>query len=69
MLTFSYDHYRGVVALVRLYSGQIKVGDKVRFLQADRRYEVLEIGINNPEETPVDVLLEGQVGCVRPYDI
>jgi GTP-binding protein LepA len=31
-------------------------------LQADRKYEVLEIGINNPEETPVDVLREGQVG-------
>jgi translation elongation factor EF-4 len=47
---------------VRLYSGELKVGDKIRFLQADRKYEVLEIGINNPEETPVDVLKEGQVG-------
>lgn len=47
---------------MRLYSGELKVGDKIRFLQADRKYEVLEIGINNPEETPVDVLKEGQVG-------
>jgi len=45
-----------------VFSGQVKVGDKIRFLQADRKYEVLDIGINNPEEKPVDVLKEGQVG-------
>ena len=58
----SYDHFRGVVALVRVFSGSVQVGDKIRFLQADRKYEVLEIGINNPEEVPVDILKEGQVG-------
>lgn len=45
-----------------MFSGEVKVGDKIRFLQADRKYEVLDIGINNPEEKPVDVLKEGQVG-------
>jgi len=45
-----------------VFSGEVKVGDKIRFLQADRKYEVLDIGINNPEEKPVDVLKEGQVG-------
>ena len=47
---------------MRLFSGQVRVGDKVRFLQADKKYEVLEIGINNPEETAVEMLKEGQVG-------
>jgi GTP-binding protein LepA len=45
-----------------VFSGSVQVGDKIRFLQADRKYEVLEIGINNPEEVPVDILNEGQVG-------
>lgn len=58
----SYDHFRGVVALVRLFSGTIKKGDKIRFLQSDRKYEVLEVGIQNPEEVLVDTLKEGQVG-------
>jgi len=58
----SYDHYRGVVSLVRIFSGSLKKGDKVKFLQADRKYEVLEVGLQNPEEVPVDELYEGQVG-------
>lgn len=59
-----YDHFRGVVSLVRIFSGSIKKGDKVRFLQADRRYDVLEVGVYNPEEVPVDILKDGQVGYV-----
>lgn len=58
----SYDHFRGVVALVRVFSGSIKKGDKIRFLQSDRKYEVLEVGIQNPEEVIVDELGVGQVG-------
>lgn len=58
----SYDHFRGVVALVRVFSGSIKKGDKIRFLQSDRKYEVLEVGIQNPEEVIVEELSEGQVG-------
>ncbi|KAL7422375.1 Translation factor guf1 mitochondrial [Cryptotrichosporon argae] len=57
-----YDRYRGVVSLVRLFSGSLKKGDKVRFLQADRKYEVLDVGIYNPEEVSVGVLRAGQVG-------
>lgn len=47
---------------MRLFSGTIKKGDKIRFLQSDRKYEVLEVGIQNPEEVLVDTLKEGQVG-------
>jgi translation elongation factor EF-4 len=63
-LTDSYDHFRGVVSLVRLFSGSVKKGDKVKFLQAGKRYEVLEAGVYNPEEIPVDELYQGQVGYV-----
>lgn len=62
MTEYSYDHFRGVVSLVRIFSGSVRKGDKVRFIQADRKYEVLEIGIYNPEEVPVETLKEGQVG-------
>jgi GTP-binding protein LepA len=51
-----------VVALIRVFSGSIRKGDKIRFLQSDRKYEVLEVGIQNPEEVIVDELSEGQVG-------
>lgn len=57
-----YDRFRGVVSLVRIKSGHVKKGDKVRFLQAGKKYDVLEVGIYNPEEVPVAALMEGQVG-------
>ncbi|UOH84478.1 GTP-binding protein LepA [Cryptococcus neoformans] len=60
----SYDQFRGVVSLVRIFSGSLKKGDKVRFLQAGRKYEILEVGINNPDEVPVDELKDGQVGYI-----
>ncbi|EIW71455.1 hypothetical protein TREMEDRAFT_73314 [Tremella mesenterica DSM 1558] len=59
-----YDHFRGVVSLVRVFSGLVRKGDKIKLLQADRKYDVIEVGVYNPEEVPVDVLLEGQVGYV-----
>ena len=62
LIAISYDHFRGVVSLIRVISGSVRVGDKIRFLQANRKYEVTDIGINNPDETPVEVLQEGQVG-------
>lgn len=50
------------MSLVRIMSGSLRKGDKVRFLQAGKKYDILEVGIINPEEVPVDVLNEGQVG-------
>lgn len=63
-LTTSYDRFRGVVSLVRIMSGTLKKGDKVRFLQAGKKYEILDVGINNPDEVTVDALREGQVGYI-----
>lgn len=47
---------------MRIISGEVKKGDKVRFLQAGKKYDVLDVGIYNPEEVPVGKLKEGQVG-------
>ncbi|KAL1412583.1 Translation factor guf1 mitochondrial [Vanrija albida] len=57
-----YDRFRGVVSLVRVMSGSIKKGDKIKFLQSGKKYDVLDVGINNPDEVTVDALREGQVG-------
>ena len=57
-----YDPYRGVIALVRIREGQLKVGDKIRFMATGREYEVLEAGIRNPKEVKVNTLICGDVG-------
>ena len=44
-----YDAYRGVIAFVRVKEGEIRVGDKIRFMATDAEYEVLEVGIRTPK--------------------
>ena len=57
-----YDPYRGVIALVRIREGELKVGDHIRFMQTGAEYEVLEAGIRNPKEVRVNTLVCGDVG-------
>ncbi len=57
-----YDDYRGAITYVRLMSGEVKRGDRVRFLGASVNYDVLEIGQFVPDRRPCDKLRAGQVG-------
>ena len=57
-----YDPYRGVIALVRIREGSLKVGDHIRFMETGAEYEVLEAGIRNPKEVRMNELMCGDVG-------
>ena len=57
-----YDDYRGAITYVRLMSGEVKRGDKVRFYRAGVNHEVLELGQFVPERRAVDKLTAGEVG-------
>ena len=57
-----FDSYRGVIILIRLFEGQVKVGDKIRFLHSNDIYQVTELGIRTPKEQKVDSLKAGEVG-------
>jgi len=57
-----YDEYRGVVCLIVLHDGVIKKGDSITLAQSGRKYDVLELGIMYPNETPMNALYPGQVG-------
>ncbi len=59
-----YDPYRGVICLIRVREGTLKVGDKIRFMQTGAEYEVLEAGIRNPREVKVNELVCGDVGWI-----
>ena len=59
-----YDPYRGVIALIRIRQGKLKVGDKIKFFATGAEYEVTELGIRNPKEVYLDELLCGDVGWV-----
>ncbi len=57
-----YDEYKGVVTLIAIKDGQIKKGDHVTLAQTGQSYEVLELGLMYPDQTPMDALYAGQVG-------
>lgn len=57
-----YDAYRGVIVLVRIVEGKIKVGDKVRFMASNAEYEIVEVGVHTPAEIKKEELVTGEVG-------
>ena len=57
-----FDPYKGVVILVRIVDGKVKVGDKIKFINSNASYEVLELGKHTPKEKKTKELQSGEVG-------
>jgi GTP-binding protein LepA len=59
-----FDTYRGVIAYVRVISGEIKEGTPMLLMQTNQRYEVKEVGNFSPKMTKAAVLRPGDTGYV-----
>ncbi|RQD75116.1 MAG: elongation factor 4 [Candidatus Syntrophonatronum acetioxidans] len=59
-----YDPYRGVIAYTRVKEGCLRKGQKIKFMNADKIFEVSEIGVFRPVMTSMEVLTSGEVGYV-----
>lgn len=59
-----FDAYRGVIVFFRVVDGEVKKGDKVRFLASKAEHEVTEVGIMEPNQVPVKSLRAGEVGYI-----
>jgi len=59
-----FDTYRGVVEKLRVFDGEIKKNDVIRFMRKTGDVVVSEVGISQVSLVPVDVLKAGQVGYV-----
>lgn len=57
-----YDPYRGVIALIRIVEGSVKVGDKIKMMSTGKEFEVTELGVNSPKPVKRDELTVGDVG-------
>jgi GTP-binding protein LepA len=57
-----YDTYKGVICLVRVKSGTLKKGLKVRFLATQKDYEILSVGAFAPHPIELPDLSVGEVG-------
>ena len=57
-----FDPYRGVVSYVRVVSGTILRGQKVRMMSTGLDYEIKDVGIFRPKMTTCEKLEPGDVG-------
>ena len=66
-----YDSYRGVVILVRVKDGVVRVNDRIKLMAANKEYLVTEVGIRTPNELKRNELKAGEVGyiCAQIKDI
>ncbi len=66
-----YDSYRGVVVLIRIKEGTVKVGDTIHLMRSGADFLVTELGIRTPKEMQTDALYCGEVGylCAQIKDI
>jgi GTP-binding protein LepA len=59
-----YDNYRGVVTLVRVLEGTLKLKQKMKLWSNNKVFEVQELGVFNPFSRPVPQLMAGEVGVL-----
>jgi GTP-binding protein LepA len=57
-----FDSFRGVVVLVRVVDGVMKLGDKVYLMATKCEYEITEMGVFTPAALAVGSLSAGEVG-------
>ena len=58
----TYDEYRGVVIYVRVFGGDLKKGDKVKFVASGENTEVLDLGYFQPNWVSTTLLHNGSIG-------
>lgn len=59
-----YDKYLGVVTLVRVIDGFLKIGDKLETCSNKNEFQVTKLGIFTPKHVDVDKLSAGEIGFV-----
>jgi GTP-binding protein LepA len=61
---FKYSNHKGVIVFIRVFSGEVKKGDRLLFKVAGKEFQALEVGVFTPEEKPVTSLRAGEIGYI-----
>jgi GTP-binding protein LepA len=59
-----FDAYQGVVVLVRVVDGQVRIGDHIRMMHSGKSFEVQKVGIMCLKAFGREVLSAGEVGYI-----
>lgn len=57
-----FDVYQGVVTLCRIVDGRVEKGDRIKFMETGKEYEVLKLGVFSPFSEELPYLEAGEVG-------
>ena len=59
-----YDNYRGAICYVRVVSGSVRAGMRIRMMNTGACFDVVEVGVRSPGYVPTDALRAGDVGYI-----
>ncbi|MDR1878330.1 MAG: translation elongation factor 4 [Bacteroidales bacterium] len=59
-----FNSFRGIIAYFRIFNGQIKTGDLVKFVSTGKEYHADEIGVLKITPQPCKMLQAGDVGYI-----
>src|SRR5687768_16494826 len=59
-----YDDYRGVITYVRVIDGELRKGQKIRFMGNGKEYQVTDLGKLTPRPFRVERIGTGEVGFI-----
>ena len=59
-----YDNYRGAICFVRIVSGSVRAGMRIRMMNTGACFDVVEVGTRSPGYVPKDELCAGEVGYI-----
>ena len=57
-----FNSYRGIEVIFRVFNGEIKKGDKVKFINTGKTYDADEVGVLKIDQVPQDKISTGNVG-------
>ena len=59
-----FNPYKGIEVYFRIFNGEIHSGDRVKFMNTNREYDVNELGILKLSQQPCERLSAGNVGYI-----
>jgi len=59
-----FNSFRGIIAYFKVLNGEIRKGDKVKFVATDKEYIAEEVGTLKLTQKPKDVIKTGDVGYI-----
>ncbi len=59
-----FNPFRGIIAYFRIFNGEIRSGDRVKFVNTGKEYDADEIGVLRLKQEPRKVLKTGDVGYI-----